>query len=86
MTRTEAAFAAFAIFGASGIALLLYQVHLDALAKQRLTLECERYGREIQRLSASSGHEDRENRECGKWLERSVEMVSSCLKAIPTLP
>ena len=41
--RTEAVIA----IGATVIALLLWQVHSDALAKQRLTQECERYEREV---------------------------------------
>ena len=74
-----------AMVGAAAIALLLRQVHLDALEKQRLRLACERYEWEIQRLSASDSHQEPEDHKRGEFLERSVDVVTSCLKAIPAL-
>lgn len=76
---------ALAIAGTATILLLLYRVHLDGLENERLGLECERYKRQIQRLSAADEHQGRGNQERGKWLARFADLVVSCLKAIPAL-
>ena len=76
---------ALAIVGAATILLLLYRVRLDGLEKQRLGLECERYKRQIQRLTAAEEHQGKENQERGKWLGRFVDLVAACLKGFPAL-
>ena len=76
---------ALAVVGTATFLLLLYQAHLDGLENQRLRLECECYKRENQRLNAVREHQGRKNRERGKWLERTADLIASCLKAIRAL-